>query len=262
MFDEPGELPMEGARDPLDRAREKCDEFRMHAELCAVFEGCRKQDARILNTLDPDTAADVQRSIARLEKSRIDNTPILKPDTWEDASRLLTLPEKGTVGTNDYYVCRRPGEAIVVRWLAGPQVDGFYSRLQAHFDAAHNQFRSDERDSHGWKQDPEIARYLDALDALEIRMADRYLRPTILEHRVFVLSTQSADEMDIVHLCDYLMGVDPAATVGQSSAPGESPSEQDRAWFFKLFSLRGIVADVECMCFFTFLQKSDEAAGW
>ena len=41
-------------------------------------------------------------------------------------------------------------------------------------------------------------------------------------------------------------------------APGDEPSEEDRAWFFKLFSLRGMSEGVERMCFFTFLQKSDD----
>ena len=35
-------------------------------------------------------------------------------------------------------------------------------------------------------------------------------------------------------------------------------TEQDRAWFFKLFSLRGVVQDVQRMCFFTYLQKAED----
>jgi hypothetical protein len=46
--------------------------------------------------------------------------------------------------------------------------------------------------------------------------------------------------------------------VGEASAPPDEPTEQDRAWFFKLFSLRGVVDGVEKMCFFTYLQKADE----
>ena len=55
------------------------------------------------------------------------------------------------------------------------------------------------------------------------------------------------------------MGVSPEDLVGKASAPPEDqPSERDLAWFFKLFSLRGMDGDVERMCFFTFLQKTEE----
>jgi hypothetical protein len=66
--------------------------------------------------------------------------------------------------------------------------------------------------------------------------------------------------MDILHLCDYVMGVPAAQVVGAASAPPEEPTEADRAWFFKLFSLRGMGEGKERMCFFTYLQKTDE--GW
>jgi hypothetical protein len=113
----------------------------------------------------------------------------------------------------------------------------------------------------GWKQDPQTLAYLEALDKIDVRMADRYLREPIRKHKLFVLSTQVADEIDILHLCDYVMGVDAADVVGKASAPPEDgATERDRAWFFKLFSLRGIVEDVERTCFFTFLQKTDENA--
>ena len=48
MFDEPedndrgDDNAAERAADPAARAKEKLDEFRMHAELAAVFEGKRK----------------------------------------------------------------------------------------------------------------------------------------------------------------------------------------------------------------------------
>ena len=52
----------------------------------------------------------------------------------------------------------------------------------------------------------------------------------------------------------------------RASAPPDSPTdfdklsagERDRAWFFKLFSLRGMVEGEERMCFFTYLQKSED----
>ena len=150
---------------------------------------------------------------------------------------------------------------MIVRWIAGDEVEAFYERLQAHFDAALAAHRDEERQAKEWKQDEQTLAYLKALDAIEIKMPQRYLRDPIRQHKVFVLSTQTADEIDILHLCDFLMGVDPAELVGQASAPSEAPTERDRAWFFKLFSLRGVHKQSERMCFFTFLQKADDTFG-
>jgi hypothetical protein len=261
MFDEPEESPAERAADPAERAKEKFDEFRMHAELAAVFEGPRKFEARILPKLDPEVAREVQRTVAKLEKSKLADTPVIDPASAPEALRLLTLPETRDLPTNDYHVHRRPGEVMIVRWLQGDQVETFYERMQAHFNAALHQFREEERQSHGWKQDEGTLKYLDALDKIDVKMADRYARDAIRKHRVFILSTQSADEMDIIHLTDYLMSVGPAAVVGAASAPPEDgATESDRAWFFKLFALRGVSGAAERMCFFTYLQKSAESA--
>ena len=260
MFDEPNESPAERPADPADRAKEKSDEFRMHAELAAVFEGNRKFDAEIRPGLDPEIARDVQKTIGRLEKAKTPDSPVLPEPALADAARLLTLPEARDLSTNDYHIHRRPGEVMIVRWLQGDQVETFYERLQAHFDAALEGCREDERQAHEWRSDPKIVAYLAALDAIEVRMADRYLRDVIRTHNLFVLSTQTADEMNIAHLCDYVMGVPAALVVGAASAPPDEPSEQDLAWFFKLFSLRGMHDRVERMCFFTYLQKSDD--GW
>src|SRR4029453_1998338 len=97
-----------------------------------------------------------------------------------------------------YHIQRRPGEVMIVRWLAGDEIESFYERMQAHFDAALNQFRKEEKQQHAWKQDPQTLQYLDALDKLDVKMTDRYLRPIIQQHKVFVLSTQAADEIDII----------------------------------------------------------------
>ena len=43
-----------------------------------------------------------------------------------------------------------------------------------------------------------------------------------------------------------------------SALPEHAPTEADRTWFFKLFSLRGIRVGEEQMCFFAFLQKTDD----
>src|SRR5439155_10510916 len=70
MFDEPTENPESRPLDPAQRAKEKSDEFRMHAELAATFEGVRKWDARIVPSLDPQITPDAQKTIGKLEKSR------------------------------------------------------------------------------------------------------------------------------------------------------------------------------------------------
>ena len=261
MFDEPNEEPAERAFDPADRAKEKSDEFRMHAELAAVFEGCRKFDAGLYPGLDVEIARGVQRSMARLEKAKDANSPVLPASSAADAAALLDLYKARDLSTNNYHIHRRPGEVMIVRWLEGDQVETFYERIQAHFDAALTGFRDGERTSHEWKQDPKTLAYLAALDAVEVKMADRYLRDAIRQHNLFVLSTQAADELNIAYLSDYVMGVSAADIVGPASAPPDEPEEKDLAWFFKLFSLRGTVEGTERMCFFAFLQKSDDE-GW
>jgi hypothetical protein len=252
--------PSDRARDPATRAADKSNEFRIHAEIAAVFEGPRKFDAQLRADLDDDLARDLQRRIARLEKSKSAESPLLPPDAVPDAAALLTLPDTNpALSTNDYHVRRRPGELVVLRWLAGEQVDTFYTRIQAHFDAALEGVREDERQAHAWKQDPKTQAYLDALDAIKLDMADRYLRASIKKHDLYVLSTVTADEMDILHLADYVMGRPAPDLVGPANAPPpDAPTERDRAWFFKLFALRGNPTGAERMCFFTYLQKTED----
>jgi hypothetical protein len=264
MYEEPNdendENRSERATTPAQQAREKADEFRVHAELVAVFEGVRKFDAQLKPTLDFDLARDVQRTVAKLEKAKLPDTPVIDPASAPEAERVLTLPDTGdNLSTNDYYIHRRPGETMIVRWLAGDEVDAFYTRLQAHFDAALTAFREEEKHATAWKQDPAALKYLEALEAVKLDMAERYLREIIRKHGAFVLSTQTADEMNIEYLCDLAMGVDTASVVGAASAPPEDgATDSDRAWFFKLFSLRGVVGEVERMCFFAYLQKAEE----
>jgi hypothetical protein len=268
MFDEPDEPPAERPSDPLLAAKEKFDEFRIHAELAAVFEGTRKFDAEIIPTLGADLAREIQRTMAKLEKSKTPELPFLEEEVNDQAAALLDFPATKKLSTNDYHIHRRPGEVMIARWLHADEVDKFYERFQAHFDAALNQYREEERQQQGWKQDEATLKYLEALDNINVKMSDRYLRPLIRDieklskgevARVFILSTQTADEIDILYLADYLMSVPPEQIVGQTSAPPEDgPTEQDRAWFFKLFALRGLHEGVERMCFFAFMQKTDE----
>ena len=257
--DDPSERRDERPRDPKARAQEQADAFRTHAERAAVFEGVRKFDAELKPGLDADVARELQRGVAKLEKAKAGETPVLAPAVMSDAAALLTLCDAKELSTNDYHLYRRPGELMMVRWLKGEEVETWYKRAQAHFDAAIEGFREDEHQAQDWKKDPETTAYLSALDAVEVKMAERYLRDPIRKLGVFVLSTQTADEMDVLHLTDTLMGVTPEDLVGAASAPPDEPTEQDRAWFYKLFNLRGTVDGVERMCFFTYLQKTDDS---
>jgi hypothetical protein len=258
MYDPPNEEPADPIFNPEDRAKEKSDEFRMHAEIAAVFEGHTKFDAQFLPTLDFQLARRIQQTMARLEKSKAPEHPVLLEPSAAQAAELLTLPATDGLSTNDYHIHRRPGELMIVRWLQGEQVETFYQRIQAHFDAALEGFREDERQAKEWQQDPKTLAYLAALDALKVSMADRYLRDMIRKLNLFVLSTQTADEINIAYLCDYVMGTSAAEIVGPASAPHDATNERELAWFYKLFSLRGMDQGVERMCFFTYLQKSED----
>jgi hypothetical protein len=263
MFDEPAEDPETRIVDPVQRAKNKSDEFRMHAELCAVFEGVRKFDAKIRTDLNAEIARECQKKIGQLEKARMADSPVISAESAPQAAALLDLPStQEKISTGDYHIYRRPGETMILRWLVGDEVEIFYTRLQAHFDSAMTQFTEDQKQSHGWKQDPQTQAYLAALETINVKMEEKYLRQAIREHRIFILSTQSADEMDINHLCDFVMGAAAAEIVGEASAPPEEPSERDRAWFFKLFALRGIGGETERMFFFAYLQKSDDGDSW
>jgi hypothetical protein len=258
MFDEPEESRVEKARDPGVRAREAADEMRVHAQLGAVFEGIRKFDAGLYPGLSGEIAREIQRGMGKLEKAKVGEIPLLPEPVWGEAAELLELWRTRDLTTNDYHIHRRPAEVMIVRWLSGEQVQTFYERMQAHFDAAMEGLREDERQANEWKQNAGTAAYLEALEKIEVSMAERYLREPIRTHKVFVLSTQSADEMNIAHLCDYVMGVPVSEVVGSSFAPMDGGEASDLAWFFKLFSLRGMIGDVEGMCFFTYLQKTGE----
>src|SRR3954470_6311839 len=156
MFDEPEEDAEQKRANPADRAKDKADEFRMHAELAAVFEACRKFEAQIDAKLDPDIARDAQRTMGKLEKAKTEETgPLIPPPADTDAAALLDVPNAKGISTNDYHLYRRPGEVMIDRWIAGEQVDSFYERLQAHFDAALNHFREEERQSNQCKADPQ-----------------------------------------------------------------------------------------------------------
>ncbi len=258
MFNEPDQNPEERVIDPKQRATEKASELRMHAEIAAVFEGPRKFGAELRFELDYSLAREIQKRMAMLEKQKSPESPVLPPQSAAEASDLLNLAKTRDLATNDYYVCRRPGELMILRWLAGDEVEAFYERMQAHFEAGLEGFREDERQSQSWKQDPRTVAFLRAMEEMKVSTAERYLREPIRKHKLFVLSTVTADEMDILHLTENVMGVAAGELVGEAAAPPEEPTERDRAWFFKLFSLRGTVEGQERMCFFTYLQKAED----
>lgn len=258
MYDEPSEEPSERALDLAAKVRDKIDELRMHAELAAVFEGCRKFDAELRPGLDAQKAREVQRGMGKLEKSRPGDNAQLPASASDDAQFVLTYPTFHDLSLNNYHIHRRPGEAMIIRWLHADQVETFYERLQAHFNVGLEGLREDERQALEWKKGDDTELYLDALDRVEIDMADRFYRDQVRKG-MFALSTQTADEMNIAYLCDYIIGEPAAEVVGQASAPGDAPTDKDLAWFFKLYLLRGVIEGIEMMCFFAYLQKTDDS---
>lgn len=244
---------------PEGRAAEKVAELRMHSELAAIFEGPRKFDAQVVGGLDPEIARDVQRSMAKFERAKIESTPVLNAEAMPDAVRIIALPTTSdALTTSDYHIYRRPGEVMIVRWLAGEEIDTFYSRYQAHCDAALAGARDEDRSSLEWKGDADTTAYLEALDKAELNAELLYFREPVKKHGICVLSTTATDEMNIRFLSDHLMGVEVSDITGPASAPPDDATDQQLAWYFKLFSLRGAIDGEERMCFFTFLQKSDD----
>src|SRR4051812_47651190 len=116
MYEDPNnesEDPTEHAIDPAARAKDKSDEFRMHAELAAVFEGPRKFEAQLLAGLDANLARDVQRTMGRLEKAKTPDSPVLSEPSMVDAAALVDMPAAKALSTNDYHILRRPGEVMI-----------------------------------------------------------------------------------------------------------------------------------------------------
>lgn len=246
-----------------DRAKEKAESLRQHAELAAIFEGPRKFDAE-LHDLAASLARDVQQRLAKLAKAKQAGShqlgAILPPELFDEAAHLLDLHETEDLPTGDYHVYRRPGEVMILRWLASDvEVASFYERMQAHFDAGLEGAIEDE-EGNAWKNDERTNAYRAALEKLKLDTAERYLREPMRKHDLFVLNTLSADAINILFLTDTLMGIGPATVVGDAFSPPDDPSESDLSWFFKLFSLRGSVDKAEKMLFFAFLQKTDDDA--
>jgi len=66
MFDEPDDPSEQRPFNPTERANAKSEEFRMHAELAAVFEGNRKFDAAIVPSFDSELARDIQNIVTAI----------------------------------------------------------------------------------------------------------------------------------------------------------------------------------------------------
>jgi hypothetical protein len=258
MYDDPDRQKDDQAGAPALRLKEKLDELRIHADLCAIFEGTRKFDASIRTEIDPNLIRDVQQIVAKLEKSKQPGKPFLTPARALGATSLFeSLTEQG-VATGDYHVHRRPGEVMILRWIKGPEVETFYQRLQAHMDVAIRQTREDERQALGWKNDPTTNDYLEQLDQAELDMQKWWMRDLLRNHELVTVRTQTADEINISYIADFIMGVGAAALVGEELAPLSGAEDSELAWFFKLFALCGSNNGVEHIVFFVFLQKTDD----
>jgi hypothetical protein len=259
MFDDPDESRAETANDAAQRATEKLAELRMYAELAAIYEGPRKFGADIRPDLPGDPARFLQKSLAKLARSKVEHTCLIAEAETPLADDVLTHYRSIGLSTGDYHCYTRPGEVMMLRWLAGDEVDTFYDRFQAHFEAGLAQAREEEKHNHAWKNDQKLNDYLEALQKTTTTMVDYYARPAIRSAPLRVLSTLTAEEMNIEFLTGQIMNRSPVDVVGTAFAPPAEASESDLAWFYRLFSLRGVVDDIETMCFFTYLQKVDDS---
>ena len=134
---------------------------------------------QLLPGLDPEVAREVQRGMARLEKAKSPDSPVLPQPSAADAAALLDLPRRPRPvhqrlphppparRSDDRPLA--PGRAgrDVLRAASGPLRRG-PGGVQGGRAAGQE-----------WKQDPQTLAYLTALDAIEVRMADRYLRDEI-----------------------------------------------------------------------------------
>ncbi len=258
MYDDSDDRKDDNASAPKVRLAEKLDELRIHADLCAIFEGPRKFDAKLITGVDADLIRDVQQIIAKLDKSKQPGKPFLTPARALGATTLFDSLQEQGVSTSDYHLYRRPGEVMIVRWIKGDEVDTFYKRLQAHMDVAIKQTREDERQALAWKNDPRTNEYLEALDEAELDMQKWWMRDLLRDHELATVRTQTADEINIGYIADFIMGVGAAALVGEEFAPPGGADDSELAWFFKLFALCGTKDGVEHIVFFVFLQKTDD----
>ncbi len=121
----------------------------------------------------PQLARDMQRAMGRLEKSKSPDSPVL-PGPRRRCGRPAE-PSQSPRPVHQRLPHPSPARRSDDRPLAGQgdQVETFYERLQAHFDAALEGFRkTNGRPTNGSKTRKTLA-YLAALDAIEVRMADR-----------------------------------------------------------------------------------------
>jgi hypothetical protein len=258
MYDDSDERKDDQASAPDVRLKEKLDELRVHADLCAIFEATRKFEAQVKADVDSNLIRDVQQIVAKLEKSKKPGKPFLTPARALGATSLFESLEEQGVSTGDYHVLRRLGEVMIVRWIKGEQVETFYKRLQAHMDVAIKQTREDERQALGWKNDPATNEYLEKLDEVSLDMQKWWMRDVLRDHDLATVRTQTADEINISYIADFIMGVGAAAIVGEDSAPLSGADDAELAWFFKLFALCGTKDGAEHIVFFVFLQKTSD----
>ena len=146
---------------------------------------------------------------------------------------------------------------MIVRWLAGDQVETFYERLQAHFDAALEGFKEDEHQARNGSRTPRrwnISRHW--MPGIENgRQISSRSDP---QANVFVLSTLSADEMNIAYLPTTSWASLPPRSSAHLGAADE-PTDRGSGVVLQAVLASGDGRRGERMCFFAFLQKSDES---
>src|SRR5438046_7631163 len=101
--------------------------------------------------------------------------------------------------------------------------------MQAHFDVAMEDFKEEQKQAHGWKQDEKTAGFLKALEGVEVKMEERYLREIIKKHKVFVLSTLAADQRSEEHTSELQSLTKLVCRLVLATKQGDEPSEEEQA---------------------------------
>ena len=183
----------------------------MHAELAAVFEGHRKFDAELRpGARRRRSRRDVQRTIGRLEKaSRPTARSCPEPSAADAARAARRSRRRAALSTNDYHIHRRPGEVMIVRWLAGDAGRDVLRAppgpLRRGPDAA--SARTSGRRTSG-SRTRRRSRTSRRSTRIEVKMADRYLRDVDPQAQACSSSPRRRPtRWTSLHLCDYVMGV-------------------------------------------------------
>jgi hypothetical protein len=242
---------------PKQRLAQTLAALKQHAEFAAMYEGPRKFGDAVRPDLDAELARSIQQRVAKVA-SKIGPGPLVNASQQTLARELLRLHTAEGLAPRDYFIYRRPGEVMMVRWLAGDDVSTYHQRMQAHFDVALKQTQADEREKLAWRNDEKDNAYLELLDEATFEMSHYTAREIVTRSKMAVMSSLMADAVHIGFLCEQVMGVSAAEVVGAAFSPPADAGDEEVSWFYRHFSLRGVLDEVEAVMNFTFLQKTSD----